>query len=458
MKLRILALFTFLLAALLVACDNGVGQPTPTATISPSDAAQTITVMQQTPSAGSTQAQANQPTTTEQSVVATSQTAPPPTDTGGLGPLQLEPTTIETTDATRKGVLADERSINLPVGFHIKAFASGLDGVRWLGLSPEGLVYATITGAGKVLTLPDANKDGVADSVKTFADNLPGAHGIDFKDGAVYVATETEIVRLQDTNGDGVADKRDVLANDIPGGAGHTTRTLLFRPDGKMLISIGSSCNVCDETNEKRAAISLYSADGKFEKVYASGLRNAVGLGFQPGTGDLYATVNGRDGLGDDIPPETIYNIKEGTNYGWPFCYGDQIPDKTQNTPAGFCEKTGTPVVKMQAHSAPLGLAFYTGSQFPAQYKGDMFVAFHGSWNRSVPTGYKLVLVRFKNNQPDTSAANMGVEDFATGWQAGGDVWGRPVDPLVAADGSLLLTDDKAGVIYTIYYKENARP
>ncbi len=456
MKLRLLALFTFLLAGLLVACDNGGGQPTPTTR--PSDAAQTTTVIEQTPSASSTQAQANQPTVSEPSAVATSQMASPPAEAGGAGPLQLEPNIIETTGATRKGVLANERSINLPVDFHIKAFASGLDGVRWLGLSPEGLVYATIPGAGEVLTLPDANKDGVADSVKTFADNLPGVHGIDFKDGAVYVATETEIVRLQDTNGDGVADKRDVLANDIPGGAGHTTRTLLFRPDGKMLVSIGSSCNVCDETNEKRASISLYSADGKFEKVYASGLRNAVGLGLQPGTGDLYVTNNGRDGLGDDIPPETIYNIKEGTNYGWPFCYGERIPDKTQNTPPGFCDKTGTPAVKMQAHSAPLGLAFYTGSQFPAQYKGGMFVAFHGSWNRSVPTGYKLVLVRFKNNRPDVSGANMGVQDFATGWQADGDVWGRPVDPLVAADGSLLLTDDKAGVIYTIYYKVNARP
>src|SRR5207237_7059262 len=127
--------------------------------------------------------------------------------------------------------------------------------------------------------------------------------------------------------------------------------------------------------------------------------------------------------LGDDIPPETIYNVKEDANYGWPFCYGDRVPDKTQNVLAGFCEKTGTPAVKMQAHSAPLGLAFYTGGQFPAQFKGDLFVAFHGSWNRSVPTGYKLVRIRFKDGQPDASNPDLEVEDFATGWLVGGDVW-----------------------------------
>ncbi len=376
----------------------------------------------------------------------------------GKEPLQLSPVTVETNDSTRNGVFTDEHSINLPPGFHVKVYAAGLEGVRWLGISPDGLLYATMPGAGKVVTLPDADKDGVADSVKTFADNLPGVHGIAFKDGAVYVATTTDIVRLQDTNGDGIADKRDVLASDLPSGGGHSTRTLLIQPDGKILVSAGSSCNVCTETDEKRAAISLYSAEGHFEKVYAAGLRNAVGIGFQPGTGALFATVNGRDGLGDDVPPETIYNVKEGTNYGWPYCYADRVPDSTQNPPPGFCEKTGTPVVKMQAHSAPLGFAFYTGSQFPAQFRGDMFVAFHGSWNRSVPTGYKLVRVRFKGNKLDTSSGNLVVEDFATGWHTEGDTWGRPVDPIVAPDGSLLLTDDKAGAIYEIYYKENAGP
>jgi glucose/arabinose dehydrogenase len=355
-------------------------------------------------------------------------------------------------------VFADERTINLPQGFHIGVYAL-VSGVRWLERTPTGTLYATSPGQGKVFVLPDADKDGVADEVKVFADGLPGVHGIAFHDDSMYVATEGEIIRLTDTNQDGVADKKDVLASDLPTGGGHSTRTIAFGFDGNLYVSAGSSCNVCQETNEKRAAISRYSVDGKFQKVFASGLRNAVGMISHPDTGQMWVTDNGRDNLGDNIPPETIYAPQEDTNYGWPFCYGDRVPDESQNPPAGFCEKTGVPAVKMQAHSAPLGLAFYNGGKFPAQYDGDLFVGFHGSWNRSVPTGYKLVRIQFKDNQPDASAGDQLVQDFATGWQtSNGDVWGRPVDPFVSPDGSLLLTDDKAGAIYRIYYAGDKGP
>jgi glucose/arabinose dehydrogenase len=454
MKLRLWALITLSMIILLGACDKGGSNPTPTNT--PQSQATNPAQDTATPSNGAaspTAAPAEQPSATQ-----AAQASPTAPATQAKEPLKLEQAQVETTDSTRQGVFTDERTLNLPAGFHVKVYAADLPGVRWLGLSPDGLVYATLTSAGKVVTLPDADKDGVADSVKTFADGLSGVHGIAFKDGAVYVATEAEIVRLQDTNGDGVADKRDVLADDLPTGGGHFTRTIAFGPDGKLYVAAGSSCNVCVESNPKRAAISRYSADGKFEKVFASGLRNAVGIVFNSITGELWATDNGRDNLGDNIPPETIYNVKEDTNYGWPFCYGDRVPDKTQDVPAGFCEKTGTPAVKMQAHSAPLGLAFYTGDQFPAQFKGDMFVAFHGSWNRSVPTGYKVVRIRFKDDQPDTSNPDVLIEDFATGWLVNGDVWGRPVDSMVAPNGNLLLTDDKANAIYSIYYAENAGP
>ena len=371
-------------------------------------------------------------------------------------PLELRPVTIETTEATRKGALSTERQVNLPPGFHIRVFAAGLSGVRWLGLSPTGLIYATQPGAGRVVTLPDANGDGVADSVNVFADGMEGVHGIAFKDGAVFVATEGQVIRLQDTNGDNVADQRVVLVNDLPSGTGHSTRTLAFSPDGtRLFVSVGSSCNACRENESRRAAISLYSPDGKFQKVYASGLRNAVGMVIHPVTGELWATNNGRDNLGNDVPPETVYKVQEGVDYGWPFCYGDRIPDATMAPPQGFCETTGVPEVKMQAHSAPLGLAFNTGDRFPSEFRGDMFVAFHGSWNRTVPTGYKLVRIKMRDNQVDRSAGEPIVQDFATGWLESRDAWGRPVDPLVAPDGTLLLTDDRAGAIYGIYYADS---
>lgn len=459
MRVRVGAVAALLGVALLTACgtqESATPQVTPSATTSSAVQA-TATPAADTPTAAVEPTQPSvqrseqaQPT---QAQASPTQAAQPPK------PLELQPVTLETNDVTRQGVLATEHQINLPPGFHISVFAAGISNVRWLGLSPDGNVYATAKDPGKVLVLPDKNNDGVADSINVFADGLPGVQGIAFKDGAVYVATETQIVRLQDTNGDGVADKRDVVANDLPGGGGHSTRTIAFSPDGtKLFVSAGSSCNVCVESNPKRAAILLYSADGKFQEVYAKGLRNAVGLLFHPVTGDLWATNNGRDGLGDNVPPETIYNVKEGANYGWPYCYDTRAPDKTQNPPAGYCEKTDVPAVEMQAHSAPLGLAFYTGKQLPQEYQGDMFVAFHGSWNRTVPTGYKVVLVHFKNNQPDTSLGDKMVEDFATGWHPGADSWGRPVDPMVAPDGSLLLTDDKANAIYRIYYAENAGP
>src|SRR5438477_11700189 len=416
MRFRAYSVIALLAVALFSACGPETAQPTPTATVAQpaptATAALIAPTKQSTPPDGSSSVA----TATPEAAAPQQPTATQAATQAQRLALSLQPATVETSDSTRKGVFADERTLNLPPGFHIRVYATGIPQVRWLGLSPDGVVYATSPGQCQVLVLPDANKDGVADSARVFADGLGGVHGIAFKDNGVYVATEGQIIRLEDRNKDGVADKRDVLASDLPTGPGHSTRTIAFGPDGKLYVAAGSSCNACQESNPKRAAISRYSADGKFEKVYARGLRNAVGIVFNSITGELWATDNGRDNLGDDIPPETIYNVKEDANYGWPFCYGDRVPDPTMEVPEGYCDKTDTPAVKMQAHSAPLGLAFYTGSQFPAEFKGDLFVAFHGSWNRSVPTGYKLVRIRFTNNQPDQAAGAQEVEDFATGW------------------------------------------
>lgn len=453
MKSRVLSGFALAALVLLSACGQDAAPPTPSPTAPPAGIA-TPAATQTLPAEAETPEPTSEPTQPPTPIAEPSPTPQAQPD----GPLELAPVTVQTSDATRLGAFEQERTLNLPPGFNVRVYAAGLDGVRWLGLSPEGLVYATVRRTGRVVALPDADGDGVADEVKVFAEDLPGVHGIEFREGAVYVATETDIIRLQDTDADGVADKRDVLASDLPSGGGHATRTLAFGPDGKLYVSAGSSCNVCVEDDPKRAAILRYSAEGRFEKVFAKGLRNAVGLEFDLQTGALWATNNGRDSLGDDVPPETIYNVQEDVDYGWPYCYGDRVPDESQNPPPGYCEKTGLPAVKMQAHSAPLGFGFYTGQSFPEQFRGDMFVAFHGSWNRTVPTGYKIVRVQMRDGQPDTAAGDQMVQDFATGWFLGEDAFGRPVDVMTAPDGSLLVTDDAADAIYSIYYAENAGP
>src|SRR5688572_180058 len=332
------------------------------------------------------------------------QTAAP---TGDDPPLQLQPVTLEVRPDMATGNFTVTRQVNLPPGFAIKVFASGLDHVRQMALSPDGVLYATARGQDRVVRLPDEDGDGVADHVETVADGLEGVHGIAFKDGVLYAATEVEVIRLEDANGDGVAEKRTVIIDDMPtGGVGragenHSTRTIHFGPDGKLYVSIGSSCNACIEEDERRAAISRYSPEGKLGKVYARGIRNAVGFTFRPETGEMWAVNNGRDFLGEDTPPEGVLKVREDGNYGWPYCYGFQMPDPDVRPEPGYCEKTDVPTFTLPAHYAPLGLTFYYGESFPPQLTGDMFITSHGSWDRVVRHGYKVVRARFKENQPD---------------------------------------------------------
>jgi glucose/arabinose dehydrogenase len=264
-----------------------------------------------------------------------------------------------------------------------------------------------------------------------------------------HVPIPTGAVRLRDAHGDCVPESRATVADVYPTG-GHSTRTVAFLLDGRMVVPVGSSCNVCREEDERRAAILVYDgADGGGERVLASGLRNAVGLAVHPQSGQLWASNNGRDFMGDDLPPETIYVVRDGADYGWPSCHNGDIVDPDLGS-AGACQGVEEPVVEMQAHSAPLGLTFYTGEMFPRAYRGDLFIAFHGSWNRSVPTGYKVVRLDFVDGQPADE-----VVDFVSGWlQEDGSAGGRPVDVLVGADGALYVSDDKGGFIYRIAYEE----
>ena len=348
------------------------------------------------------------------------------------------------------GILAggDVVQIELPDGFEIGIFAEGLDRPRFIRFGPEGKLYVAERGADRIVVLEDKDGDGRSDAQFVFADKVPNPHSLVFHEGAWYVGVPSGVIRLTDRDGDGQADERVALIDDFPT-SGHNTRTIEFLDDGRMVISVGSSCNVCEEQDARRAAVLIYdNAAAEGEKLLATGLRNAVGLTVHPGTGELWATNNGRDLMGDDLPPDTILLVREGADYGWPSCHSGQILDPDYGY-EGACDNVEKPIADMQAHSAPLGLVFYEGDTFPEPYRDDLFIAYHGSWNRSVPTGYKVVRLPFEGSEPGSE-----VVDFATGWLEEDleTVTGRPVGLAIGPDGALYVSDDSGGFIYRIAY------
>jgi glucose/arabinose dehydrogenase len=343
--------------------------------------------------------------------------------------------------------------LKAPPGFRISIFAEEVDGARMMAFSPGGVLLVSESGEGRVVALPDPKHAGKAERTLTVLDGLNEPHGLAFYEGKLYVA-ENDKVRRYDWDEANLRASNPKALADLPGSGGHSTRSILFY-GGKMYVSAGSSCNVCVEKDPRRAAVMEFNPDGSGQKIFAKGLRNAVGLAVNPKTDTVWVTVNGRDWLGDDLPPETIYDLgKDGGDAGWPYCYGDRMPDSNFTKPGGIrCQQAIEPKVQMQAHSAPLGLAFYEGSEFPADYRNNIFVAFHGSWNRSVPTGYKVVRVKLD----DKGQPQGGAEDFITGWLAPGETkkgrWmGRPVGIVFGGDGAMYLSDDASGVIYRITY------
>jgi glucose/arabinose dehydrogenase len=337
-------------------------------------------------------------------------------------------------------VAAQDQPLNAPTGFKVSVFAPDVPGVRYLALGPGGVVYASRPSAGTIVRLPDANHDGVVDSVVVVATGLNRPFGIAFRGDTMFVAENNEVVHFNPGSSTKVVD-----VPNIPGGTGHWTRTIVFGTDGKMYVSVGSSCNICDESDSMRATVVQFNRDGSGGHVFARGLRNSVGLAINPTTGELWATNNDRDNLGDDLPPERINIIKDGKYYGWPQCY---LPgQKNPEYPSANCSTVEPPAITFQAHSAPLGLVFYTGTAFPADYRGDAFMTYHGSWNRSVPTGDKVVRVQVQDGKP------VSIDDFVTGWQRpDGSRWGRPVSILMAPDGALLVSDDMGGKVWRVAY------
>lgn len=349
----------------------------------------------------------------------------------------------------------DLSRLKVPSGFHISVFASDVDGPRMMVFTPGGVLLVSESGEGRVAALPDPKHNGKAEREITVLKNLNEPHGLAFLQGKLYVA-ENDKVRRYDWDEANLRASNPVKLADLPTGGGHSTRTVIFHGD-KMYVSAGSSCNVCIEKDPRRATVMEFNADGSGQKIFAKGLRNAVGLAVNPKTDTVWVTVNGRDWLGDDLPPETIYDLGSGNDDGgWPYCYGDRIPDPNFTKPGDDrCKSVMEPKVQMQAHSAPLGLAFYEGSQFPADYQNNIFVAFHGSWNRSIPTGYKVVRIKLDDKGQPVS----GAQDFITGWLAPGETrpgrWmGRPVGIVFGDDGSMYVSDDSAGMIFRVTYSK----
>ena len=335
-------------------------------------------------------------------------------------------------------------------GLKISVFAAGLQAPRMLAFSSDGDLYVSLPHAGQVGVLPDRNGDGVADRLVVFADGLKRPHGLAFDGRDLVVAEKARLIRLPDKNGDLRADRIEIISTDLPSGSGHWTRSVIVGSEGDFFVAAGSSCNVCIEKDPRRAAILRIPYSGGPANIYARGLRNSVGLALHPETGELWASDNGRDRLGDDLPPEEINRIVADGDYGWPFCYGQRIPDPNFGNNER-CRQTLPPEVDMQAHSAPLGIAFGRGLDFPGAYRDMLFVAFHGSWNRTVPTGYKLVGIPFSNGRPSGPP-----QDIVRGWLQGRTAWGRPVGPAVGPDGALYLSDDRAGFIYRITMRTGA--
>jgi glucose/arabinose dehydrogenase len=337
--------------------------------------------------------------------------------------------------------------VRLPKGFHIAVYASDVKNARSLALGPDGTLYVGTRTAGKVYGIPNADGDVRGDRVVTIAEGLTMPNGVAFKDGSLFVAERSRILRFDDIGHRLEASPKPVVVTDrLPTADHHGWKFIAFGPDGYLYVPIGAPCNICESKEPEFATITRMRPDGSAFEVFAHGIRNSVGFDFHPETKELWFTENGRDELGDDVPTDELNRApKAGMHFGYPYCHEGTIPDPEFGAKRK-CDEFTPPEQKLGPHVAALGMRFYTGAQFPAEFKNQVFVAEHGSWNRSTKIGYRVMLVRMEAGKPKS------YEVFADGWLKDDDVWGRPVDVLVMPDGALLVSDDEAGAIYRISY------
>ena len=365
--------------------------------------------------------------------------------------------------------------IKLPPGFHISVYAENVPNAREMALSPGGVLFVSTRRAGNVYAVMDTEHRNRGDRVITIARGLENPNGVAFRNGALFVAERSRVLRYDDIERHlDSPPKPVVIRDDFPHEAHHGWKFIAFGPDGWLYVPVGAPCNIC-KSPEIYATITRISPDGKQREIFAHGVRNTVGFDWHPQTNMLWFTDNGRDDLGENTPPDELDAApKAGMHFGFPYCHGTKIPDPEFGKERP-CSSLTPPVANLEPHVAALGTRFYTGSMFPAEYKNNIFIAEHGSWNRAVPNGYKVIRVRLEGDKVVSQ------EDFATGWlpaqpkredpnlnytaradetadpsAQGGkrlQAWGRPVDVLVMPDGALLVSDDTADAIYRIDYR-----
>ncbi len=343
-------------------------------------------------------------------------------------------------------------AIKLPPGFSIATYASNVPDARSMALAPDGTVFVG-SQRGSVHALVDRDADGRVDEVITIANGLHMPNGVAFKDGSLYVAEVSRVLRfdrvldyVKETGAArGAKPKFSIVYDKLTTETHNGWKYLSFGPDGLLYTQIGAPCNIC-EPGDPYASILRMKPDGSALEIIARGVRNSVGMDWDPDTKELWFTDNGRDNLGDDVPPDELNHLtKAGQHFGYPYCHGGTIPDPEYGRKHP-CSEFTPPAQPLGPHVAAIGMKFYTGSMFPQQYRKQIFIAEHGSWNRSTPIGYRITVVHVENGKA------VKYETFAEGWLQGRGAWGRPVDVLVMRDGSLLVSDDEAGAVYRITY------
>ena len=343
---------------------------------------------------------------------------------------------------------AEPPPLALDPGFRVDVVADGLGAARMLALDASGTLLVSIPGHGRIVAVSAARGPERIRPPVTVVEGLRLPHGLVVRDGYLWVAETGRVLRFRYDAATRRAVEPVVIIPDLPAGAHHWTRSITFGPDGRLYVAIGSSCDVCREADRRRAAIVSYAPDGSGERIVATGLRNPVGLAFDPATGGLWTTVNERDWRDGRAPPDFVSLVRTGASYGWPDCYarsGALTPDP-EFKGTGDCRRFTRPSIELPPHAAPLGMAFYTGAQFPAAYRRSLFVALHGSRPELPAAGYKIVRVVMSLNRLPR------IEDFATRWRVGDRIWGRPVDVLAGRDGALYVSDDHGGRVLRITF------